>query len=226
MKRYPIFLAAGLMLLSVHSYGQFTISSLPTTINQPGTYVVVGELTYSGSNGNAITVQRSNVTIDLNGHYLFCPTSGNTAFAISADNRENITVRNGQIIGFYVGVYLIYSSGTNVNSGHLVQNVRFTNDVYGVYTLQSQTSLVKDCQITKASGTGIWFSNGSGNKAASNLINQSGTGCASDTGADYFESNYLNGCSVGIYQGKTRFNTTSNCTTPFQGTTTTAYLDE
>jgi hypothetical protein len=60
--------AAGWTLLSVSSYGQTPIASLPYTISSAGNYYLTQNLTYSGAAGNAITVSASNVTIDLTKH--------------------------------------------------------------------------------------------------------------------------------------------------------------
>ena len=63
-------LAAGAMLLSVASYGQTPINSVPYTISQSGTYVLNKDLFYTPLSGVAITINSGNVNLDFAGHSL------------------------------------------------------------------------------------------------------------------------------------------------------------
>ena len=91
--------AAGLTLSSVTSYAQTPIASLPYTVSSGGNYYLTQNLTYSGAAGNAITVNASNVTIDLNGYQLFSPNSNNSV-GIYGNNVSNVSIKNGAIAGF------------------------------------------------------------------------------------------------------------------------------
>ena len=74
------------------------ISSVPVTINTPGSYYLTGNLVVA--TGNAITVTVDQVTIDLNGFTISStasPASG-TAVLLSGA-RQDVTVRNGRIRG-------------------------------------------------------------------------------------------------------------------------------
>ena len=125
--------AAGLTLLSVTSYGQTPIASLPYTISSAGNYYLTQNLTYSGAAGNAITVNASNVTIDLNGYQLVCANSSYSTWGIYANNVSNVSVKNGAIAGFAFGIELGFpEGGSNVNFGHLVDSLRFSNDLEAV----------------------------------------------------------------------------------------------
>jgi hypothetical protein len=62
---------ATLSFLSVASYAQTSITSIPYTITASGTYIFAHNLLYSAANGNAITVKASHVVIDLNGYHLY-----------------------------------------------------------------------------------------------------------------------------------------------------------
>jgi hypothetical protein len=85
------------------------ISTLPFTINAPGSYYLTGNLTHTGA-GNGITVNSDRVTIDLMGFTLANSTAG-TANGIFASGgspfRRDITVRNGFVTGWQTGVNLI-----------------------------------------------------------------------------------------------------------------------
>jgi hypothetical protein len=214
-------LAASSLLLSVASYGQTPITSVPFTISSGGLYVVTAQLVYSASTGNAITVNANNVIIDLNGHYLICSVSGNSATGIFADNKLNIRVRNGEILKFFHGVGFDFSSGTNNNIGHVVESIGFWNNNIGVWFHQTKASVVRNC-IFNGGLAGIDFFAGTGNRAVGNVATGISFGFFSD-GTDYFDSNYADNCGTGIdatsATTKLRFNTTTNCTTGVTGGT-------
>jgi hypothetical protein len=218
--------AAAVLLLTAVGHTQTVINSIPYTISAPGNYVLGASLTQPGTTGTAITVNAHNVTIDLNGHYLYNPNfAANSAFAIYSNNKGNITVKNGQIIGFYVGVYLDNPSSGPYNSGHLVESVRLTNCTFAIFQTNGTGSVFQANQIstTVAGNDGIGFSGGSGNRVNGNVA--SGYSSAfgiSSSGGNYIEGNTLSNCSVGVSMGssdKYRFNTTLNCTTAFSGGT-------
>jgi len=216
---------AALLLLTVVGHTQTVINSVPYTITAPGNYVLGASLTYSLS-GTAITVNAHNVTIDLNGHYLYNPTLANSAFAIRSDNKGNITVKNGQIIGFYVGVYLDNTTSGPYNAGHLVESVRLTNCGFGIFLTRGTTSVFQNNQIstTLASGTeGIGFFSGGGTQVSGNVVSGYSTNSGiSSNGGNYIDGNTLSNCSTGISMAasdKYRANTTFNCTTAFNGGT-------
>jgi hypothetical protein len=225
MKRFSAtsIIVSSLMLLSVpsSSYAQTTIVSLPFTISVPGTYVFTTNLTYSQTSGNAITVNVSNVTIDLNGYYLSCPILSNGARAIYSYNKANIRVKNGEIVGFGAGgVEIDYlASGTNVNFGHLVEDIRFYHNYSGVEFEGSRGCVVKNCQFIDEA-MGVAFFSGTGNRAVQNVATGAVLSGFFSDGTDYFDSNYADSCQTGINASPTtklRFNTTTNCTTGVQG---------
>ena len=65
--------AAALALLSVASYGQTLISSVPYTFASPGTYVLANNLSYDSATGAAITIHSANVTSILTSTSLLLP---------------------------------------------------------------------------------------------------------------------------------------------------------
>lgn len=93
------------------------IASLPATISAPGLYCLKQDLSTSITSGNAITVSANAATIDLNGFKLggVGGGSGSTASGINANFRDNITMRNGTIRGFNVGVTV--SGNQNIVEG-------------------------------------------------------------------------------------------------------------
>jgi len=78
------------------------IVTLPTTINDPGTYCVVGDLTATpGMNG--IIVAADDVTIDLNGYTL---TGDPSTTGIVSIGPTDITAKNGRLTGWGTSVSL------------------------------------------------------------------------------------------------------------------------
>jgi parallel beta-helix repeat protein len=223
--------AAGLTLLTVGSYGQTPIASLPYTISSGGNYYLTQNLTYSGAAGNAITVNASNVTIDLNGYQLFCSNSNNSTWGIYANNVSNVSIKNGAIDGFTFGIELGFpGGGSNVNFGHLVDGVRFSNDLESVAFYTTRGCVVRNCQIDGGL-YGVVFNNGAGNRASNNVATGVGYGFTS-IGAHYFDSNYADSCTyTGIYAAsgtatKLRFNTTTNCGVAVYGGTSEGASDQ
>jgi parallel beta-helix repeat protein len=179
----------------------------------------------SAASGNAITVNASNVSIDLNGHTLNCVTSSNSANGIYGSNRANLQVRNGLIGGFNHGVDL--EAGT-LAFGSGVAGIRFWKNQWAIYFNGSTGCVVQNCQFISGF-VGVLFLNGSGNRATNNVASGLSYGFASE-GTDYFDSNYADKCTFGIWAGsattKFRFNTTTNCTTAVTGGTSEIYLDQ
>ena len=148
------------------------ISSLPFTINSPGSYYLTDNLTYSSSTGNAITVNVNNVTIDFNGFAITGPgNSFGTPNGVWMNYRSNVEIKNGTITQF--GAYgILEGGGTGV--GNRIINMRIVDNgsasFDGIYLL-SPASLVRDCSVGKNGRYGIYVATGSvvtGNTAYKN----------------------------------------------------------
>jgi hypothetical protein len=103
-------LAAGLALLTVASYGQIPIKSVPLRITESGDYLVLGELVSSDPSLPAIEVDADHVTINffyggINGF-----GTATTAIGIKASNVRDLRVANGRIFGFFNGISIRNSS--------------------------------------------------------------------------------------------------------------------
>ncbi len=98
------------------------INTVPAVITLPGVYCLTKSLVTSMTSGNAIDIQANNVVFDMNGHRLggLGAGLGTNARGIYANNRQNITIRNGTVRGFLIGIFLEGSSG----QGHLIEDVR------------------------------------------------------------------------------------------------------
>jgi hypothetical protein len=236
---YACLTGLSLMCAAVCS-GQTTITSVPYTINSSGTYLLASDLQFPVGPGNAITVDANNVTIDFGGHSLSTPVhpTGPASYGIYADNRNGITVTNGEINGFAFGIYFTYTSGTVINGGHLVEKMRLVNCNYGIHQGVGQGSVFQFNQIRITSGegfAGINLDSSVGDRVSDNIISSyyngqvhlsigiQSTGSNSTVGNYYF-NNLISNCSNGILMpaggnDKYRLNVTSNCANRYFGGT-------
>jgi hypothetical protein len=83
------------------------VTSVPVTITTSGLHCLTDNLTFQGQSGAAITIQANRVVLDLNGHTLQGPASGQ-AIGIHVSDSAHAIVRNGQVWGFYVGIFSAY----------------------------------------------------------------------------------------------------------------------
>jgi parallel beta-helix repeat protein len=157
------------------------ISSVPFTISTPGSYYLTGDMNVTGTSDTGITVNASNVTIDLMGFMINGPGSG-TGKGIYMNGRQNVEVRNGTVRGF--GNTGISEASAAAGRGHRVINMRVEdNGSTGIYLQGNEGGhIVKDSQSLGNGGFGILVSNGStvsGSVAANNFTYGIGTasGC-------------------------------------------------
>ena len=83
------------------------------TIDKPGSYKLVNNLTFTGTTGTCLSITASFVTIDLAGFTISGPGTSppsfptpNTTAIVAGDHTTGIAVRNGSISGFLLGVDL------------------------------------------------------------------------------------------------------------------------
>ena len=166
------------------------IASVPFTISAPGRYFLVSNLTYGLTTGAAITIGADEVILDLNGASLHGPGGTTSAIGVLVASRHTVTIQNGDIDGFGLGIELAVNSAQNI-----VDNLRLNANQTGVFVVNGTLNIVKNCVIN--GGTlGIRFSSGSGNRASNNTLgNQvAPTGIAlftDGTSQNYFENNLV-----------------------------------
>lgn len=132
------------------------ITSLPYVITTQGIYCLTGNLSTSMTSGNAIEIQTNNVTIDLNGYKLggLGAGDGTQARGIYSSQRKNITIKNGTIRGFRYGIYLD-GGGSNLGSGHVVQDIRADGNTQAGIYVTGTSSVVRNNQVVDSGGTTI-----------------------------------------------------------------------
>lgn len=119
-------------------------------ITQPGSYYLTGNVTAIAASEAAITINASDVTLDLRGFALIAASGSGLTSADSAiligTGQSHVTVRNGTITGaWYAGLYGI---SANCNAERL--RVSRTN-VYGI-RLAANGAQIIDCH---AEGSGV-----------------------------------------------------------------------
>ena len=238
-KLWRIACLAGLfvVLAPLHGYAQTRITSLPYTITTSGTYVLDGSLDYNSSSAVAIQINASNVTVDLNGNSINNLGAGpaTQAVGINAFNKPNVTIRNGQIVGFFRAIQLDgqLESLPPASRSALVEYVRCAFNVdCGIFLTVNYNAVVRNCQISNTGyspagtvnnkqGIGIYDAQGFGNLIYQNSITQvSGTGIVLGPN-DLADGNFVTGATTGIFSAdpssKVKNNTVTMTTTPYQG---------
>lgn len=135
------------LLGSAFGAGQIDIAYSPYTINNPGSYIVVKDLT-TAQNLNCITINTSNVSIDLNGHTLYGAgtTIGSTGYGVYCSNGNAISVTNGIIRDFRQYGINIFGLAIQVSRVHLFGNYN------GSYFLNGK---ITDCSVENNAYDGI-----------------------------------------------------------------------
>jgi len=113
-------------------------AGFPVTITQPGSYRLAGNLTTADENTTLISIQASNVSLDLNGFALTgpvtctgtpvtdCSPSGGTGDGIEVTTPPptptGVTIRNGTVEGMDVGISCV--GFCKIVTVHVAQNAR------------------------------------------------------------------------------------------------------
>ncbi len=144
----------------------------PVTITQPGSYVLSGILTVPDANTDAIVINASHVTLDLNGFAILgstdcsgglnpCAGAGTGTGIKTPAVQFNITIRNGTIQG--MGSAGIALQGDS----HLVEYVHArSSGAYGISVEESNdegSSIVQHNTVQRNGGYGILLTRGSVN---------------------------------------------------------------
>jgi hypothetical protein len=96
----------------------------PLIVKKSGSYVLNGNLQPNGANVDAIEVDASNVTIDLNGFSIIGPSKAGSGIGVDAAAQTNVTLKNGS-------VSQMGGSGIAVGSYGVVRNVTATGNGVG-----------------------------------------------------------------------------------------------
>ncbi|PYM96554.1 MAG: hypothetical protein DME04_01555 [Candidatus Rokuibacteriota bacterium] len=211
------------------------ITVVPVAITVQGIYCFTQHLGTGITTGAAIEIQTNNVILDLNGFKLggLAAGPGTQAIGISADNRQNITIKNGTVRGFYEGIRLNDSSGASL--GHVVENIRADQNTHAGIEVNGRGNLIRNNQVVATGGStftlqalGILVS-GTGTRVLNNDVIDTYSSDPSQAEGIYLiasnalvVNNRITNASVGIHfvgSGKYRDNLTTGVSTPFMGGT-------
>jgi hypothetical protein len=204
------------LLLSIAAISGYakTIKSVPFTIDNSGTYTLDKDLTLAGGTGTGITVNASNVVIDLGGFTLQSGASGN-GIGISVSG-TNVTIQNGTISEFNIDLFL-------QSAESLVQNLTIVAVNFGIDGEGCTDSVIQNCLVQGIAGTsyGVFLTGCSGILLTNNQMVSHFYCCESgSSSSDVFIGNFLGNADYGLYLDtgdKYAANVTTGCTTPFTG---------
>ena len=130
------------------------ITALPAVITVQGIYCFTGNLQTAITSGNAIDIQTNNVVLDLNSFKLggLAAGPGTNANGIHANDRQNITIKNGTIRGFFIGIFL-GDSGASASQGHVVEDIRADQNTAVGIEVQGSGNIVRNNQVVATGGT-------------------------------------------------------------------------
>ncbi|HXX57171.1 MAG TPA: hypothetical protein VEI96_04165 [Thermodesulfovibrionales bacterium] len=129
---------------------------VPYTISVPGNYCLTSDLTSSSPTGNVITINASNVVLDLNDHRIGGQGAGlaTQAVGIYANQRKNVIVRNGVVRGFYCGIQLDDTSG-NTSLGNVVEGIRADSNTARGIMVVGFGNRIRYNQVINTGGTTV-----------------------------------------------------------------------
>jgi parallel beta-helix repeat protein len=131
---------------------QTPIIAIPFTIAVPGQYCLARNVTTTMKAGAAITVAADGVSLDLQNFALTDSASALTqAVGIFADQRQNVTVKNGTVRGFFTGILLQKPAPYSSPQGLLVDRVKALNSRYAGIWLEGMGNTVS---MSHATATG------------------------------------------------------------------------
>jgi hypothetical protein len=161
MKTSPILLLAILASFTATGQAATTITALPFSIYAPGTYVLATDLTAPSSPGGAGAISISvpgflppgNVVLDLQGHTIH---SNNTYAGMSVSSGGYITIANGTLDGFGLGIEV--NVGGGINSHLLIDNITFKSTkgtTLGISMTRTSRAMVSRCSFVGPMSCGI-----------------------------------------------------------------------
>jgi hypothetical protein len=171
-------LAAALLALSAGARAETAdcteIASVPNTITAPGIYCLKKSLALPLQQGVAISIQANDVVIDFNGHTLEnFPGAAGIGWAIYALNVRHVTLRNGTIRGFSMGVNLEDRSGNSM--GHLVEHLVLDLNTLAGLSVDGRNSIVRNNRVMRTGAStntyGI-FARGAGIQVTGNVVTE------------------------------------------------------
>lgn len=151
------------------------------------------------SSGNAIKIQRNNMTFDGQGYTVQGPgSSGGTGLLLN--NTNNVLIRNVNIISFYIGIRLSWLANNTIITRN---NISGHSD--GIQVIESSGNItISGNTLKDNSNRGVWIQDSSNNNTISgNSLTNSGYGVMlkQSTYNTVSKNNITGGYGVTVYQG-------------------------
>lgn len=182
------------------------ITSLPHTIAAQGHYCFSRNLSTAITAGAAITINTDFVVLDLNNFKLGGGAAGpaTETVGILGVNRNNITVRNGNIRGFLVGIRLT-APDPALSQNNLVENNVLDGNTNKGIDVRGKSNVVRNNIVTNTGGSTVTpplFCS----YAIDTCFGAEG-GCSFSATSALVQGNYISGvsipvggsCAIGIY---------------------------
>jgi len=133
------------------------ITTVPATIAAPGTYCVKQDLVTSMTNGDAIAINASNVTLDCNDFRIDDLGAGaaTSAIGIHATNQSYVTVRHCNVRGFLYGIELA-DNGSGKGANIIEDNHLDGNTNVGIASSATR-SIIRRNTVLDTGGTSGGF---------------------------------------------------------------------
>jgi hypothetical protein len=164
------------------------ISSLPFTIQKAGSYYVTTNLT-GGPASHGISIEASNVSLDLNGCTITGLTNSLNGIHVGT-SRANIVVRNGTVRNWVQGVDARQASHGAFESLRLMENT-------GNGLAAGAVSMISSCVAASNRSIGFWIDQGSTIKDSASTGNmQHGISAESSTSISGCTASYNFGHGV------------------------------
>src|SRR5262245_46862097 len=130
-------------------------ADIPKVITVQGIYCLTGDINVNLASGSAIDVQTNNVMIDLNSHKIgnLGAGVGTLANGIQAVQRQNVTIVNGTIRGFYRGIFLDDDSPFTASQGHRVEGMRLDQNTFVGMSVRGRGSVARNNLVVSIGGT-------------------------------------------------------------------------
>jgi hypothetical protein len=130
------------------------ITALPAVIAAQGAYCLTGHLGTGMTSGAAITITANNVVLDLNGFKVGGQAGGpgTSAIGIYANQRQNITIRNGTVRGFSVGIKLDDAPPYATSQGHVIEGVRLDQNTSAGIDIRGTATMTRNNLVGPTGG--------------------------------------------------------------------------
>jgi len=176
--RSAVLAASLLVVLSAGARAETTdcteITSVPHNVTVPGVYCLKKSLTLAFQQGSAITILANDVVVDFNGHVLEnFPGAVGIGWGINGLNLKHVTLRNGTIRGFSIGVYL-ENRGEN-SMGHLVERLVLDGNTLAGLSVDGRNSVVRNNRIMRTGASANTYgilARGTGVQVTGNVVTE------------------------------------------------------